>query len=98
MFAELCGGVRPWGHHLELTKPLLIVLFCWPQCVNSCCRMEMTYLLGQVTAERERERAETLRNETVQLTDAVENTIVSTGYIENTSVFSGQTWLYSSLC
>lgn len=35
------------------------------------------------------ERAETLRNESAQLTDAVENTFVSTGYIENTSVFSG---------
>lgn len=43
MFAELCGGGRPWGHLLELPKPLLIVLFCWPQCVNSRCRMEITY-------------------------------------------------------
>lgn len=43
MYAMLCGGVRPLEHLLGLPKPLWTVVLCWPQCVDSCCTLEMTY-------------------------------------------------------
>jgi len=76
MCAMLCSGVRPLEDHRGLPKPLWIVVFCWPQCVDSFCTLGMTCFTGPSDASQ---RLWGMRLFD-QPADPVENTIVSISY------------------